>query len=50
MQIEDNKHIERDGRAVTKIFDNRSLKNGYRTPEPILKHDISVLDAGCGTG
>jgi len=45
-----NKHIERDGQTATKIFDNRSLKVDYRTLEPILKHGISVLDVGCGTG
>lgn len=45
-----NKHIERDGQVVTKIFDNRSLKVDYRTLEPILKKGITVLDVGCGTG
>jgi ubiquinone/menaquinone biosynthesis C-methylase UbiE len=45
-----NKHIERDGQAVTKIIDNRSLKVDYRTLEPILKEGMSVLDVGCGTG
>lgn len=45
-----NKHIERDGKTTTKIFDNRSLKVDYRTLEPILKQGMSVLDVGCGTG
>ena len=48
--MKDNKHIERDGQAATKIFDNRSLKVDYRTLKPILKKGISVLDVGCGTG
>ena len=48
--MKDNKHIERDGQAATKIFDNRSLSIDYRTLEPILKKGISVLDVGCGTG
>jgi len=45
-----NKHIERDGQATTKIFDNRSLKVDYRTLEPILEKGMFVLDVGCGTG
>lgn len=45
-----NKHIERDGPATTKVFDNRSLKVDYRTLEPILKKGMIVLDVGCGTG
>jgi ubiquinone/menaquinone biosynthesis C-methylase UbiE len=45
-----NKHIERDGQEASKIFDNRSLKNDYRTLKPILKKGMSVLDVGCGTG
>lgn len=45
-----NKYIERDGQEVTKIFDNRSLKNDYRTLKPILKKGMTVLDVGCGTG
>jgi ubiquinone/menaquinone biosynthesis C-methylase UbiE len=45
-----NKHIERDGQEVTKIFDNRSLKVDYRTLEPILKKGMLILDVGCGTG
>jgi len=48
--MKDNKHIERDGQAATKIFDNRSLKVDYRTLEPILKQGMTVLDVGCGTG
>ncbi|WP_276391741.1 class I SAM-dependent methyltransferase [Eudoraea chungangensis] len=45
-----NKHIERDGQKVTKIFDNRSLKVDYRTLQPLLKEGMRVLDVGCGTG
>ena len=48
--MKNNKHIERDGQAATKIFNNRSLNIDYRTLEPILKKGISVLDVGCGTG
>lgn len=48
--MKDNKHIERDGQTVTKIFDNRSLSVDYRTLEPILEEGMSVLDVGCGTG
>lgn len=48
--MKDNKHIERDGQAATKIFDNRSLNIDYRTLKSILKEGMSVLDVGCGTG
>lgn len=48
--MKDNKHIERDSQTAAKIFDNRSLEVDYRTLEPILKHGMSVLDVGCGTG
>jgi len=48
--VKDNKHIERDGKTATKIFDNRSLSIDYRTLEPILKKGMSILDVGCGTG
>src|SRR5690606_12219567 len=48
--MKDNKHIERDGQTVTKIFDNRSLEVDYRTLKPILKKGMTVLDVGCGTG
>ena len=45
-----NKHIERDGQQVTKIFDNRTLEVDYRNLKPILKKGMLVLDVGCGTG
>ncbi len=45
-----NKHIEREAKAATKIYDNRSLAKGYRTLKPILKEGMVVLDVGCGTG
>ena len=48
--MQENKHIERDAKEVTKIFDNRSLKVDYRTLEPILKEGMRILDVGCGTG
>ena len=48
--MKNNKHIERDGKTATKIFDNRSLKIDYRTLEPILKQGMIILDVGCGTG
>ena len=45
-----NKHIERESRAATKIYDNRNLQTDYRTLQPILKKGMTVLDIGCGTG
>jgi ubiquinone/menaquinone biosynthesis C-methylase UbiE len=45
-----NKEIKRDGQTASKIFDNRSLENDYRTLVPILKQGMKVLDVGCGTG
>ena len=48
--MKSNKHIERDGQAAAKIFDNRSLNVDYSTLIPILKKGMSVLDVGCGTG
>ena len=45
-----NKHIEREGKAATKIYDNRSLEKDYRTLKPILKEGMAILDVGCGTG
>ena len=45
-----NKHIEREGKAATKIYDNRSLAKDYRTLRPLLKEGMVVLDVGCGTG
>ncbi len=49
-QIKLNKHIKREGQGATKIFDNRSLANDYRTLIPVLKEGMRVLDVGCGTG
>jgi len=48
--MKSNKHIERNEKSTTKIFDNRSLKVDYRTLEPILEKGMLVLDVGCGTG
>ncbi len=45
-----NKHIERESKAATKVYDNRSLQIDYRTLKPIIKEGMSVLDIGCGTG
>jgi len=45
-----NKHIERDGKEATKIYDNRSLAKDYRTLQTLLKPGMVVLDVGCGTG
>jgi ubiquinone/menaquinone biosynthesis C-methylase UbiE len=45
-----NKHIERDSRDSTKIFDDRSLEADYSTLIPVLKEGLNVLDVGCGTG
>lgn len=45
-----NKHIERESKEATKIYDNRSLEKDYRTLKPLLKKGMVVLDIGCGTG
>jgi len=45
-----NKHIERETKAATKMYDNRSLEKDYRTLKPLLKKGMVVLDVGCGTG
>jgi len=45
-----NKYIEREGKAATKIYDNRSLEKDYRTLKPLLKKGMVILDVGCGTG
>lgn len=45
-----NKYIERRETSATKIFDNRTLENDYRTLVPALKEGMRVLDVGCGTG
>lgn len=45
-----NKHIERESRAATKLYNNRSLEKDYRTLRPILKEGMVILDIGCGTG
>lgn len=45
-----NKHIERESRTATKMYDNRSLEKDYRTLQPILKKGMIILDIGCGTG
>ncbi|MFK7937133.1 MAG: methyltransferase domain-containing protein [Saprospiraceae bacterium] len=47
--MKSNKHIERDDNA-TKIFNDRSLANDYRTLKPLLQKGMRVLDVGCGTG
>ena len=48
--MKENKRIDRDGQAATKIFDNRSLKVDYRTLDSILEKGMLILDVGCGTG
>ncbi len=45
-----NKYIEREGKAATKIYDNRSLEKDFRTLKSVLKEGMIVLDVGCGTG
>lgn len=45
-----NKHIEREEKEATEMYDNRSLENDYRTLKPILKKGMIILDVGCGTG
>ena len=48
--MKENKHIDRDEKGATKMYDNRSLENDYRTLKPILRKGMLVLDVGCGTG
>jgi len=48
--LKKNKHIEREAKAATKLYDNRSLEKDYRTLKPLLKKGMVVLDVGCGTG
>ena len=48
--MKENKHIEREESEATRMYDNRSLENDYRTLRPILKKGMLVLDVGCGTG
>lgn len=49
-QMKENKHIEREEKEATEMYDNRSLENDYRTLKPILKKGMIILDVGCGTG
>lgn len=44
-----NKVIHR-GEGSARIFDNRTLRNDYRTLVPALRKGMHVLDVGCGTG
>lgn len=48
--MKENKHIDREEEGATKMYDNRTLENDYRTLKPILRKGILVLDVGCGTG
>jgi ubiquinone/menaquinone biosynthesis C-methylase UbiE len=48
--MKENKHIEREEKGATEMYDNRSLENDYRTLKPILKKGMIILDVGCGTG
>jgi SAM-dependent methyltransferase len=45
-----NKHIQRDEKTSSCIFDRRSLQNDYHTLIPALRPGMQVLDVGCGTG
>jgi len=45
-----NRHIEREEKEATEMYDNRSLENDYRTLKPLLKKGMVILDVGCGTG
>ena len=49
-KVKGNKYIEREDKAATKIYDNRSLEKDFRTLKPVLKEGMIVLDVGCGTG
>lgn len=44
------KIIHRENQSANKIFDNRCLKDDFKTLIPFLKEGMSVLDIGCGTG
>lgn len=48
--MKSNKHIERDGRETSKIFNNRTLNTDYRHLRSILEPGMKILDVGCGTG
>lgn len=48
--MKENKHIEREEKEATEMYDNRSLEKDYRTLIPILKEGMIILDVGCGTG
>lgn len=48
--MKENKHIEREEKEATEMYDNRSLENDYRTLKSILKKGMIILDVGCGTG
>jgi ubiquinone/menaquinone biosynthesis C-methylase UbiE len=44
------KIIHREKQSANKIFDNRCLKDDFKTLTPYLKEGMRVLDVGCGTG
>ncbi|PHN03626.1 methyltransferase domain-containing protein [Flavilitoribacter nigricans] len=48
--MKSNKHIERDGKETSRIFNNRTLDSDYRHLKSILQPGMRILDVGCGTG
>ncbi len=44
------KTIHREHASSSKIFDDRTLVQDYRTLVPLLQLGMNVLDVGCGTG
>ena len=48
--VTENKIIDRTAQLASSIYNQRSLKQDYNTLLPVLKHGLSVLDIGCGTG
>ena len=47
--VTENKVIHRDGQNASAIFNQRTLKQDYRTLLSALKPGLRILDIGCGT-
>lgn len=46
----ENKIIHRDGQNASSIYNQRTLKQDYRTLITALRPGMRILDIGCGTG